>query len=59
MTFAGSEGLSAEQMEFFIQFNYPVPEDQKHGVVGLAPKDESAGPLFVEQLYDLGKIPKK
>lgn len=45
--------LRAEQFEFFVKFDYPKPAFawEQVGVLGLAPNDESAGPLFIEHLY--------
>ena len=55
--FANHESIKADDFKFFIQTDYygdTYDYDQLEwmGIMGLAPRDESAGPLIMEYLYD-------
>ena len=53
--------LKVENMKFYMALGlgWNFQGIDFYGILGLSPRDESAGPLLVEYLYDQGSIPAK
>ena len=57
--FAGHEHIRAEKFKFFLQLDYYMEDPDIQGIIGLSPRDESAGPLLVDYLFEQGSIPER
>lgn len=52
-----SPEIEAENFRFFVKLD--AGYGRWDGILGLSPRDESAGPLLIEYLFDQGSIPVK
>ena len=58
--FGGQRSVRADKFKFFVQYDdYFGFIGLMDAIVGLAPRDDSVGPLLIEYMYAQGHIPQK
>ncbi len=58
VAFTNHSEMRADNFNFYITYGQQKPNEGSDAVLGLAPHDDTSGPLLLEHMYLQGNVPE-